>query len=53
MTIKELAAFLQVHDSTIRRLCRRGELPHFKIGDIYRFNRSRIDQWRLAREEQK
>jgi excisionase family DNA binding protein len=47
ITIGELSTYLRVHRSTIYRLLKKGELPGFKIGSDWRFNREAIDQWRL------
>lgn len=51
-TLKEVAAYLNVHPDTVRRYVKRGELPAFKIGTDWRFNRESIDLWRKAQEEQ-
>ena len=48
MTVRDLAAYLQVHASTIYRLLKRGQLPAFKVGRDWRFNREQIDKWRMA-----
>ena len=45
MTIDEVSKFLRVHRSTVYRLVRNGELPAFKVGDQWRFNKSQVDQW--------
>jgi excisionase family DNA binding protein len=45
MTIDEVSKFLCVHRSTVYRLVRNGELPAFKVGDQWRFNKSQVDQW--------
>jgi excisionase family DNA binding protein len=45
MTIDEVSKFLRVHRSTVYRLVRKGELPAFKVGDQWRFNKSQVDQW--------
>jgi len=50
MTVKELAQYLRCHFSMIYRLIRKGELPFFKIGSDYRFNRDDIDKWIVERE---
>jgi excisionase family DNA binding protein len=39
MTIAEVAEYLQVHPSTIYRLVHKGQIPAFKIGSDYRFDR--------------
>ena len=50
MTVKEVARYLKVHTTTIYRLAQNGQLPCFKIGGDWRFNKESIDHWRLARE---
>jgi excisionase family DNA binding protein len=45
MTVVELSQYLRVHPSTIYKLLRRKELPAFKIGTDWRFNRATIDRW--------
>ncbi len=45
MTVSELSRYLRVHPSTIYKLLRRRELPAFKIGTDWRFNRQTIDRW--------
>jgi excisionase family DNA binding protein len=50
MTLDEVAAFLQVHPSTIYRLLKRHEIPAFKMGSEWRFNRESIERWIQALE---
>lgn len=45
MTIKDLAHFLQCHQSTIYRLLRKRAIPGFKIGSDWRFYRDTIEDW--------
>jgi excisionase family DNA binding protein len=45
--VKELADYLRVHVTTIYRLLASKQLPGFRIGSEWRFNRSQIDDWRL------
>ena len=47
MNVMDLADYLRVHRSTIYRLLKNGELPAFKIGSDWRFNREQIDKWRI------
>ncbi len=35
MTIKEVAAYLRVHQSTLYRLIKRGKLPTFRVGSDF------------------
>ncbi len=48
LTVKELADYLQVNQTTIYRLVRRSEIPAFKVGGDWRFNIESIDAWRLS-----
>jgi excisionase family DNA binding protein len=50
MTVRDVAAYLSVHKSTIYRLLREGRIPAFKVGSDWRFNRESIDEWRKALE---
>jgi len=45
LTVKEVADYLKVHSSTVYKLLRNQELPGFRIGTDWRFNKERIDQW--------
>ena len=45
MTIKEVASYLRVHNSTLYRMVNRGEIPVFKIGSSHRFRRDEIEKW--------
>jgi excisionase family DNA binding protein len=49
MTLLELSDYLRIHQSTVYRMIKRGELPHFRIGSDFRFNREQIDAWMAAR----
>ena len=45
----EVAQHLKVHPSTVYKMAKRGELPGFKIGSDWRFDRVQIDQWVRSR----
>lgn len=45
MTLREVAAYLQVHPSTIYRMLKVNAIPAFKIGSDYRFSYEAIDAW--------
>ena len=49
MTVKEVADYLAVHPSTIYKLLRQKQLPGFRIGTDWRFNKERLDQWMTDR----
>ena len=51
MTVREVAAYLRVHTSTIYRLCKRKEIPAFRVGGDWRFRRSAIDSWLQTKEK--
>ena len=48
MNVREVAAYLRVHPSTIYRLLKHNQIPAFHIGSDWRFNIETIDNWRLA-----
>ena len=47
MTVRELAAYLRVHQSTIYRLLRESDMPAFKVGSDWRFVKTAIDEWMI------
>lgn len=50
MNVKEVAAYLRCHESTIYRLIKGKKIPAFRIGSDWRFNVESIDDWRLKGE---
>jgi excisionase family DNA binding protein len=51
MTVGEVAAYLRVHTTTVYRMLRHREIPAFKVGSDWRFNRDTIDKWMRERTE--
>jgi PTS system nitrogen regulatory IIA component len=45
MTIKQLAAYLNVNERTVLKLVQDGALPGLKIGNQWRFRKAMIDTW--------
>ncbi len=45
-TVEELAKSLKLHPYTLRRLCREGKIPAFKVGGQWRFDIMEIERWR-------
>jgi len=45
MTIGEVASYLRCHESTLYRLIKRKQIPYFKLGSDYRFERAAIEAW--------
>jgi excisionase family DNA binding protein len=45
MGVQELAQYLGVTKDTIYKKVGLNEIPFFKIGDLTKFKKSRIDQW--------
>jgi excisionase family DNA binding protein len=45
MTVREVAKYLRMHEMTIYRMARHGEIPAYKVGNRWRFNRERIEEW--------
>jgi excisionase family DNA binding protein len=44
-TVKEVAKYLNLHEISIYRMIKRGEIPAFRIGGCWRFTKERIDEW--------
>jgi excisionase family DNA binding protein len=53
LTVKDLALYLKVHQTTIYRLLKAGQLPAFRIGSDWRFNVEEIECWLVKREKNK
>lgn len=45
MTVREIADYLQVSQSTIYRLAKGGDLPSRKVGGAWRFSQTAVDAW--------
>ena len=45
LTVREVADFLKVTERTIYRLATEGQIPSFKVGGSWRFQRSDLIQW--------
>jgi excisionase family DNA binding protein len=49
LNTEEAAALLQIHPKTLQRMARQGVIPAFRIGDLWRFRASALDQWLRSR----
>jgi excisionase family DNA binding protein len=45
LTTDDLAARLNVSPEMIRVLCRSGDLPHVRVGRLYRFDLDEVEAW--------
>ena len=45
MTIKQVAAYLNVNERTVLKLVQDGALPGVKVGNQWRFRKAMIDTW--------
>ena len=45
MTVRDVAAYLNVDEKTIYRLAQRGELPAFKVAGAWRFQGEDLQRW--------
>jgi excisionase family DNA binding protein len=50
LTVHNVAEYLRVHPSTIYRLLKNKQLPGFRVGSDWRFDRKEIDRWRADAE---
>ena len=49
LTLSEIAKYLKVSDKTILRMVGKGEIPGHKVSSQWRFQRTAIDQWLMAK----
>jgi len=45
LNTEEAAALLQIHPKTLQKMAREGTVPAFRIGDLWRFRASALDDW--------
>jgi excisionase family DNA binding protein len=45
LTLKEVAAWLQVHETSIRKLLKARAIPAFKVGSDWRFHSGDLELW--------
>lgn len=53
MTVEECARYLKMSTSTIYKLSQEGKLPATKVGNQWRFRKTKIDQWLDERSGQR
>ena len=51
MTVRDVAAFLNVDEKTIYRLAQKGDLPGFKVLGSWRFQKSDLESWIQERKK--
>ena len=45
MTVHDVARYLNVDPKTVYRMVNRGDLPGFKVGGSWRFQKEDLDAW--------
>jgi excisionase family DNA binding protein len=45
ITIKQLAESISIKESTLYFWAARGEIPHYKIGQLVRFSPKEVEEW--------
>lgn len=45
LTVRDVAAYLNVDEKTIYRLAQRGDLPGFKVAGAWRFQSADLQRW--------
>jgi PTS system nitrogen regulatory IIA component len=51
LTLPDVAAYLQVAERTVYIWAQRGQIPSFKLGNVWRFRRSDLDAWITASQQ--
>jgi len=49
ITADRAAELLKLHPKTVKKLAQAGELPGMKIGRVWRFRESSLDEWMTSR----
>lgn len=44
-TVKEVAKILQVHEQTVFRWLKEGQMPHYKAGRYYRITKEQLQSF--------
>ena len=44
-TVDDVAEALKLHPYTVRRLCREGKIPCFKVGGQWRLRKDEMEKW--------
>jgi excisionase family DNA binding protein len=50
MTTVEVARYLRIDRSTLYKMVGKGQIPAFKVGSDYRFDRDEIDKWMIDQQ---
>lgn len=53
LTLDEVAVYLKAGKKTVYRLAQQGKIPGFKLGDTWRFRRSKMNHWIAAQIAEK
>jgi excisionase family DNA binding protein len=53
LNTEQAAALLHIHPKTLQKLARQGIIPAFRIGDLWRFRASALDEWLRSRVSSK
>ena len=51
MTVQDVAEYLNVDPKTVYRMVKRGDLPGFKVGGSWRFQKEDLDAWIAKQKE--
>ena len=49
LTVKEVCELFQVHETTLYRLAKAGNIPGFRVGSDWRFRKDVIMRWMADR----
>jgi len=45
VTVEEISKILRLMPDTVRKKCRERAIPCYKVGGVYKFKLSEIDEW--------
>lgn len=52
LTVREVAALLKINEKTAYKLAAKGQIPGFKVGGSWRFDRGETEVW-IKRQTEK
>jgi excisionase family DNA binding protein len=47
LTLPEAAALLRCHPKTLRKMATEAKIPAKRVGKLWRFSRTKLEQWLL------
>lgn len=53
LTVREVATLLKINEKTAYKLAGRGEIPGFKVGGSWRFEKAQLEEWMKSKTSER